>query len=87
MDDLRGRARIVAVEDLADDVLLGTRFIDRCTWGIFPAEREIVPRNSRPVAILSMQKKDIGITTEIEEADIHMTADSSTRTEEHSCVS
>lgn len=42
ISDLCVRAWLEIVESVAFDVLLGTSFIDRCIWGVFPSECNIV---------------------------------------------
>lgn len=44
-------------ENLAVDVLLGTSLNDRCTYGIFPTVRKVVPICSRPVAVINSLPK------------------------------
>lgn len=59
-------ARIRNVDNHSMDVLLGTLFINHCISGIFLSYRKIVAQDSRPVTILSMQRRIIGysLTTE-----------------------
>lgn len=53
MGDLRVRTWFGVAKILTLDGMLGTSCTDRCILGIFPTEREILPWNSRPVAIIS----------------------------------
>lgn len=43
---------------LALDILLGTVFIDRSMFKIFPIERKVELRNSQPVAIVACKPRD-----------------------------
>lgn len=79
LGDLRVCTWFGVVDNLAVNLLLGTSFIDPCIGEIFPTERKVVPRHSRPVAITSTQKKVNKITADTEEVDVHAITDSGTR--------
>lgn len=50
---LHVRVYFSVVEKLAVPLLVGTSFIDRFVWGIFPVEHRIVTIQAGPVAIIS----------------------------------
>lgn len=72
---LRVRAGFGVVENLAVEVLFGALFINRCIQAILFLEREVFPRHSRPVPIISTQKKVRTITAGAGEVDGHTIAD------------
>lgn len=54
--DLRVHAWFAVVENLARNALRGFEFIDCCIKGVFSSEREIVPLQYRPMAIIPTKK-------------------------------
>lgn len=74
------------VENLAVDVVLGTSFTDCCIWRIFPSERKVVLWHTKPLAVISTQKKVNTIASGPKEADVHTTISRGSPIEEnHLC--
>lgn len=63
-DDSLVHTCFAVVNSISLDVLSETSFIHGLIGGIFPSEWKIVPQISRPVTILSTQKKIITILTD-----------------------
>lgn len=53
MGDLHSRFWLGIVENIAEDLLLGTSYIEQGIRGIIPAKQMIVPIQSRPAAMLT----------------------------------
>lgn len=83
MSDLRLHTWFGVIKNLSVDMLFWASFIDQCTQGIFPFERSIVLGLSRPVEIVSTQKKVNAIADDTTEVDVHMKANRDTPTEEN----
>lgn len=71
------------VKYLTVDMLLGTLFIDRYSWRIFPSNRKFSPCHFQPLATILMQSIVNAISAEAKEADVHRIASRGSPAEEH----